>query len=302
MTNNKTLIIVYGPTGIGKTALGIELAKHFKSEIINADSRQVYKEMTIGTAVPSKEELQAIKHHLIQTKSIRQRFNASTFEEEVIRILNDLFSEYNIVFMVGGSGLYIDAVCNGIDELPTITNEIRAKFDAIYETEGIEKIQQLVEQTDPEYYKVVDKNNHKRLLKALEVFDMTGQKYSGMLTHSKKKRPFNVLKIGLNADREILYNRINERVLKMVEAGLVEEARNLVPYRDLTPLKTVGYKELFQAFDGEITEQEAIIQIQNHSRAYARRQITWMRRDKDYHWFDSSELKGIIEKIESFTN
>ena len=293
------MVVLAGPTGIGKTAIGIELAKEFKSEIVSSDSRQVYQEMTIGTAVPSKEELESAKHYFIHTHSIHQRFNASTYEQEVMVKLEELFQTLDIVFLVGGSGMYIDALCYGIDDLPTITPEVRQKYEFIFQKEGIEKIRQLTQEIDPEYYKVVDVNNHKRMLKALEVYEMTGKTYSSQLKREKKKRSFQTVKLALDMPREELYERINQRVIAMKQMGLVEEARSLHKYKGLVPLKTVGYKELFEYFEGDISEDEAIVQIQNHSRAYARRQLTWFRRDNSYKWFlptEISEMKNYIRE------
>lgn len=295
------LIIIGGPTGIGKTATAVTLAQYFNTEIISADSRQFFKELTIGTAVPSAEELSAAKHHFIHNLSIDDGYNASDYEEDTIHLLNTLFKEHKIVILVGGSGLYIDAVCNGIDHLPTISSEVRKKYQDIFEQEGIEKIRALVEKTDPEYYKKVDRNNHKRMLKALEVFDMTGEAYTSFLKHQKKERKFNTLKIILDMDRTVLYDRINTRVDKMVDAGLIDEAKSVWPKKHLTPLKTVGYKELFEYFEGNITQEEAITQIKNHSRAYARRQLTWFRRYDDAHWFRPDQIEKIVHLIEDYT-
>ncbi len=295
--NKPLLVIVGGPTGIGKTTTAIELARQLNTEIISADSRQVFKELSIGTAVPTKEELQAVKHYFIQNKSIDERFNASMYEFEVLDLLEHLFKKHKVIVLVGGSGLYIDALCNGIDDLPTIPADVRLKIFSIYENEGLKKIQQLVKKIDPEYYNTVDKNNYKRLLKAIEVYEVTNKPYSRFLKNKQKERSFNTLKIILDINREELYNRINLRVDKMIEAGLIEEAHSVFDKRDKTPLKTVGYRELFEYFDGAISLEEAITQIKNHSRTYARKQLTWFRRYKDAHWFNPEQINDMMKLI-----
>jgi tRNA dimethylallyltransferase len=291
------LVIIGGPTGIGKTATAIKLAKYFNTEIISADSRQFYKELSIGTAVPTREELMQVKHHFIHNLSVKEDYNASQFEFDALRKLDELFAKHRIVIMVGGSGLYIDALCNGIDDLPTIRKEVRDKFEVLFQKEGIEEIRKRVKAIDPDYYKMVDIHNHKRMLKALEVYDMTGKPYSSLLKRTKKERPFDVLKIILDMNRETLYERINIRVDKMIESGLIEESRTMLPYRTKTPLKTVGYKELFEYFDGNMELHEAITKIKNHSRAYARRQLTWFRRYPDAKWFHPDNIKKMIHSI-----
>ena len=296
------LVIIGGPTGIGKTSTGIKLAKHFNSEILSADSRQFYKELSIGTAVPSEEELNEVKHHFIHNLSVDNYYNASQYELDALALLNKLFKRHSIIFMVGGSGLYIDAVCRGIDYLPTISKEVRDMHDELFLTKGIEEIRKLLQEIDPEYYQTVDKNNHKRMLKALEVHKMTGLPYSSFLKNQKKERDFDVLMFLLDTEIEELYNRINLRVDKMIELGLIEEAQSMHSKRALTPLKTVGYKELFEYFDGTITKEDAIIKIKNHTRAYARRQLTWFRRYKDSHWFNPLETDKMIEVIKEKLN
>lgn len=298
----KHLIILCGPTGIGKTKVAIEVAKNLGCEIISADSRQVFKEMQIGTAVPSPTELHTIQHHFIQSHSIHKYYNASMYEEEVIAFLTSYFEHHNTALLVGGSGLYIDAVCKGIDELPTILPDIREKWKKSYDEKGLEYIQGKVKEIDPGYYNAVDKKNPKRLIKAIEVHEMTGKPYSSFLTKEKKVRSFSTCKIGLNTDREILYERINRRVDVMMKKGLLKEAQKLHPFKQLTPLKTVGYQELFAHLEGQITLEEAVEQIKNHSRAYARRQLTWFRRDKEIEWFDPEEINQIISFIQSKIN
>jgi tRNA dimethylallyltransferase len=291
------LVVIGGPTGIGKTATAINLARAFNTEIISADSRQVFNEMNIGTAVPSREELMKVKHYLIQTQSVMEKYNASIFESEVLQLLDELFKVHEVVIMVGGSGLYIDAVCKGIDDLPSVPAEIRQKFALLYEQEGIGKLREILKEIDPEYYTAVDLNNYKRITKALEVFEITKKPYSSFLKNSAKNRQFSILKLLLDCDRTELYNRINNRVDKMIDAGLEAEARKLLKFRNLTPLHTVGYKEFFEYFDGKISFEEAVTQIKNHSRAYARRQLTWFRRYRDAYWFNPNEISKMQELI-----
>ena len=298
----KYLVVICGPTGIGKTAVSVEVAKYFKTIIISADSRQIYKELSIGTALPSTEDLQAIKHLFVQTRSIHDYYNASMFEFDVIEALADNFNFHDIIIMTGGSGLYIDAVCKGIDDLPAIDPEARKKWTDKYNEGGLEFLQKMVKEIDPEYFKTMDSNNPKRLLKTIEVYEASGKPYSAFLTHEKKQRPFAVLKIGLNTLREELYIQINNRVDGMMEKGLLEEAEELYPYRHLTQLNTVGYKELFEHFDGKLSLDEAVEQIKNHSRAYARRQITWFNKDKSVQWFKPDETGHIIDHIRKITD
>jgi len=293
----KFLIVICGPTGIGKTQLAIEIAKYLNCEIISADSRQVFREMSIGTAVPSKSELRSVPHHFMQSHSIHDNFNASMFEQEVLGFLECYFAENDVCLMVGGSGLYINAVCEGIDELPSTDKNIRKKWQNIFEEKGLGFLQNHLQKIDPSYFKNVDKENPKRLLKAIEVFEMTGKPYSSFLEKEKKPRPFQILKIGLNTDRSRLYDKINQRVDQMMNNGLLDEATSLHPYKNLTPLNTVGYKELFNSFEGKLSIDEAQEQIKNHSRAYARRQLSWFRRDKNITWFDPEDIEAIKEFI-----
>ncbi|MBN1952148.1 MAG: tRNA (adenosine(37)-N6)-dimethylallyltransferase MiaA [Bacteroidales bacterium] len=296
-TKENFLISVCGPTGIGKTRLAITLARTLGCEILSADSRQIFREMTIGTAVPSEEELSQVKHHFIRSHSVADYYNASLFEQEVITFLNDYFKQHQQIVMVGGSGMYLNAVYTGIDDLPTIKTEIRKKWHDLYTEKGIEYLQQLTAQLDPVYYEKVDRLNPKRLQKALEVYEQTGKPYSSFLTNSKKLRSFKILKIGLNTDRNKLYDQINKRVDQMMQAGLLEEARSLLPFRDMSALKTVGYREIFEYLDGTISLDEAIQKIKDHSRAYARRQITWFRRDPEIHWFEPNREQTILEFV-----
>ena len=298
----KTLIVVIGPTGIGKSAISLKLAQHYNTEIISADSRQIYKELSIGTAVPPDEDLQAVKHHLVQTISISDYYNASMFEMDVLQKLEQLFPLKNPLIMTGGSMLYVDAVCKGIDDLPTVDQEIRNQLIEEFEKDGIEAIRLQLKQLDPDYYEKVDLKNPKRILHALEICLMTGNPYSSLRSETTKKRPFRIIKIGLNMEREKLYNRINERVFQMVEQGLFEEVRSVYHLKYLNSLNTVGYREIFAHFDGRSTRDEAIEQIQNNSRKYARKQLTWFRRDPEINWFEPDQYDEIVAFLNSSFN
>ena len=294
---NKFLIIILGPTASGKTNASIKIAKSFQTEIISADSRQFYKELKIGTAAPDHSQMSGIIHHFIQTISVHEYFNVSMYEQEVLKILNELFLKKDFVVMVGGSGMYIDVVCHGIDDLPTIDPKIREKLQKKFETEGIEELRSELEKRDPVYYKKADLNNPKRILKALEICVMTGTPYSSFLTQSRKQRPFKILKIGLKPDREELYNNINHRVDEMITRGLIEEARSLSCIRHLNALNTVGYKEMFDYLDGKITLEEAVSLIKRNTRRFARRQLTWFNRDETITWFTPGDIGAIIDFI-----
>ena len=291
------LIIITGPTGIGKTKLAIEVAKQFSSDIISADSRQIYKEMQIGTAVPSKAELSEVKHHFIQNISIHDYYNVSKYETEVIELISKLHKKNNIVVLTGGTGLYINAVCKGIDIMPDPNPKIRKGLNDRFNIEGIHVLQEELKIYDPEYYKIVDLNNQARLIRALEICYQTGKPYSSFKKSSDKKRNFKTIKIALDTDRTILYNRINKRVELMIEDGLVEEVKELLPHKDLTALKTVGYQELFSALEGEYSIEKGIELIQNSTRRYARKQISWIRREKDYKWFEPNQTLEIIDYL-----
>ncbi len=296
---NKYLVIILGPTGIGKTSMAIKVAQHFKTEIISSDSRQIYKETSIGTAVPSEDELKQVVHHQIATRSVKDYYNASMFEQEVLLITADLFKKHNAIIMVGGSGLYIDAVCKGIDELPDVDIELRNDLTKELKEKGIESIRAKLKKIDPVYYEQVDLKNPKRILKALEISIMTGKPYSSQLTSPKRERPFMILKIGLNMDRELLYSRINKRVDIMVSEGLEQEARDLYPLKDYNALNTVGYKEFFDYFENKHSKETAIELIKRNTRRYARRQLTWFRRDKEIIWFEPDETQAIISQLEN---
>ncbi len=295
----KKLIILQGPTGIGKTDISIQIAKILNTEIISADSRQIYKELKIGTAPPSEEQLNTIKHYFIANKSIFDYYNASMYELEVIDLLNILFQKYDNLLLVGGSGMYIDALCYGIDDLPNIDQEIRKNLSEIYENQGIETLRIMLKKLDPQYYDKVDLKNPKRILKGLEITMMTGKPYTSFLTNAKKKRDFQIIKIGLNTDREKLHNTINLRVDKMVENGLIEEATVFYPNRNLNALNTVGYKEIFEAIDNKYDMTTAIELIKRNTRRYARRQLTWFNKDKNVQWFEPQQLNQILDFIAS---
>ena len=300
MHSKPLLICIVGPTAIGKTALAIKIAIHFSTEIISADSRQFYKEMNIGTAVPSSNELKAVKHHFIQNKSIFEDYNVGSFEKDAIQLLNGLFKKNTVTVMVGGSGLYVDAVVKGLDEFPKVSQEIRIALNNDYEKHGIEFLQEELKQKDPTYYKKVDLQNHHRVIRALEVCRSQNLPYSSFLKSENKTREFETIFIGLNADRTLVYERINQRVDLMINEGLLEEAKKLYPHKSLNALQTVGYRELFQYFDGNTTKEEAIEEIKKNTRRFAKRQGTWFRKNEDINWFDySTDASEIIQFIEN---
>ena len=280
----KKLIILLGPTGVGKTELSLQMAEELKTEIISCDSRQMYREMKIGTAAPTEKELKRVPHHFIGHLSIHDYYSCGRFEIDALAKCNELFQKHDTVIMTGGSMLYIDAVCKGIDDIPNIDEELRQSLLERYQNEGIENIRQELKILDPDYFKIVDLQIHKRIIHALEVCIQSGKTYSSFRSETKKERPFIIEKIGLNRPREILYNRINERVDIMMENGLLEEARNLYPFKGLNALNTVGYKELFNYFDGTWTLDFAIQMIKQNSRRYAKKQLTWFNRDPEIAW------------------
>lgn len=296
---NKFLIVLPGPTGVGKSEIAVEIASHFGIEIISADSRQFYREMTIGTAVPEPELLERIKHHFIQFISVTEYYSSSLYERAVLELLPSLFSKNGAAILAGGSGLYIDAVCRGIDDIPDIDPEVRQKYNNKYKAEGIESIRADLRLTDPEYYARVDLKNHQRIIRALEIFESTGRKYSEFLTSSSAARNFRIIKTGLARDRKELYERINSRVDRMIGKGLEKEARDLLSLRGLNPLKSVGYSEMFDFLEGKISMDEAIDLIKRNSRRYAKRQITWWNRDPEITWFHPGNIREIIAHIES---
>lgn len=290
----KKLIVIVGPTAVGKTAVGIAVAKHLNTEIISADSRQFYREMSIGTAKPTREELSQAKHHFIDSHSIAEEYSAGDFERDALALLERLFETKDTVVMVGGSGLFVRAVCEGLDDLPKAPSEVREKLNSMFETHGIEPLQQRLKEVDLEYYQTADVDNPQRVIRALEVFESTGKPFSSFHVKAVAERPFDVVTIGLNADRSWLYERINRRVDAMLEAGLVEEVKSLMAYRHKPALLTVGYAEIFAYLDGEITLQEAIDKIKQNSRRYAKRQITWFKKYGNTEWFEPDDLQGIL--------
>jgi tRNA dimethylallyltransferase len=292
------LIVVLGPTGVGKSDLSLEIASHFNSEIISADSRQFYREMKIGTAVPSESQMNRIRHHFIGFLSVSEYYSASLFERSVLELLPSLFKQNSIVILTGGSGMYIDAVCRGIDDIPDIDPNIREKYNLKFKTEGLESLRAALKLTDQDYYSRVDLRNHKRIIRALEVFESTGHRYSEFLTDRKAERDFSIVKIGLKRDREDLYRRINSRVDEMVSNGLENEARELFTLKELNPLKSVGYREFFEFFERKITREKTIELIKRNSRRYAKRQMTWWSRDKEIVWLSPDKVGDIISYIE----
>ncbi|MCD8265182.1 MAG: tRNA (adenosine(37)-N6)-dimethylallyltransferase MiaA [Tannerellaceae bacterium] len=292
-----TLIVLLGPTGVGKTELSLRIAEHFHSPIISSDSRQLYKDLKIGTAAPTSEQLARVKHYLVGTLELTDYYSASNFEEEVLTLAGQLFPSHPTLVMTGGSMMYIDAVCKGIDEIPTIRQDIRDALYKQYEQEGLDNILEELRIADPEHYKEVDRKNYKRVIHAVEICRQTGKPFSFFRTNKAKKRPFKIIKIGLTRDREELYNRINLRVDQMIANGLIEEARQVYPYRQLNSLNTVGYKELFQYFDNEWELDFAIEKIKRNSRVYARKQMTWFKRDQEISWFHPEEEKNILDYI-----
>ena len=295
-----TLIILLGPTGVGKTELSISIANYLKTEIISCDSRQLFKEMLIGTAVPEDDLLNEIPHHFIRSHSILDHYNAARFEKEVLELLENLFAIHPVVLMTGGSMLYIDAVCKGIDELPDIDPELRATLAERMKAFGIQHMRAELKMLDPDYYHEVDLQNPVRILHALEICYATGKTFSSQRTKTVKERNFRILKIGLNRDRKELYDRINQRVEKMMQSGLEKEARDLYSNRHLNTLNTVGYRELFDYFDGSCTREEAVEKIKANSRKYARKQLTWFRKDPEIHWFHPDQEDEIIKLITNY--
>lgn len=295
----KTLIVLIGPTGVGKTELSLRLAEHYHTCIVSADSRQLYADLKIGTAAPTTEQLQRVKHHLVGTLQLTDYYSAAQYETEVLKLLDMLFTEQDIVVLTGGSMMYVDAVCKGIDDIPTVDAETRQLMLQKYETEGLERLCAELKLLDPEYYKIVDLKNPKRVVHALEICYMTGKTYTSFRTQQKKERPFHIIKIGLTRDREELYDRINRRVDMMIEDGLIEEAKQVYPYRTLNSLNTVGYKEIFKYLDEEWTLPFAIEKIKQNSRIYSRKQMTWFKRDEEIRWFHPEQETEILTYLHS---
>lgn len=294
--SSPTLIVLVGPTGIGKTELSLQLAEKYHTSIVSADSRQLYADLKIGTAAPTAEEMRRVPHYLVGTLKLTDYYSAARYEEEAMAILEKLFQTNDTVILTGGSMMYVDAICKGIDDIPTIDAETREMMIQRYEAEGLDKLCAELKLLDPDYYRIVDLKNPKRVIHALEICYMTGKTYSSFRTQKKKERPFRIVKIGLTRDRAELYDRINRRVDKMMEQGLLEEARKVYPYRALNSLNTVGYKELFNYLDGTWELPFAIEKIKQNSRIYSRKQMTWFKRDEEIKWFHPEE-KGMIDEL-----
>ena len=293
-----TLVVLLGPTGVGKTEVALQLAEHLQSPIINADSRQVFAEIPIGTAAPTKEQQERVKHYFVGTLHLTDYYSAAKYEEDVLQLLNQLFNQQQMALLSGGSMMYIDAVCQGIDDIPTVDEATRRLMKRKLETEGLDALVEELKVLDPEHYKIVDLNNPRRVVHALEICYMTGNTYSSYRTNTKKIRPFNIVKIGLNRPREEMYERINNRVLKMMNQGLIEEAKAVYPQKGLNALNTVGYKELFAYFDGDISLDDAILKIQSNTRQYMRKQVTWFKHDNEIKWFSPTNIEEIINYID----
>lgn len=295
-----TLIVIVGPTGVGKSELCIEIAQHLNVPIINADSRQIFSELPIGTAAPTPLQQQLVHHYFVGNHRLEDYYSASLYEEDVMNLLSSLFTPTNhVALMSGGSMMYIDAVCKGIDDIPTINDDVRELMKRRLQDEGLEALVAELKTLDPEHWAIVDHNNPRRVVHALEICHQTGKTYSSFRTNSVKQRPFNILKIGLNRDREEMYDRINKRVLQMMDEGLEEEARNVFAKRHYNSLNTVGYKEMFAYFDGDIDRNEAIRQIQSNTRRYMRKQLTWFKKDNDIKWFSPNNIEEIIKYIDN---
>ena len=292
---NKTLIVITGPTGVGKTEATLRIAEHFNIPVINADSRQIFSEIPIGTAAPTAEQQQRVHHYFVGNHHLEDYYSASLYEQDVLNIIN--IQHAPISLLSGGSMMYIDAVCNGIDDIPTILPEIREQMMQRLETEGLEQMCKLLRELDPEHWEIVDRNNPRRVIHALEICIQTGKTYTSFRTNTIKERPFNIIKIGLNRDRDELYSRINQRVLNMIEEGMIEEAQKVYPKRSLNSLNTVGYKELFEYLDGLTTLDEAIFKIQSNTRKYARKQLTWYKKDVAFQWFNPDNVEEILNYI-----
>ena len=296
----KTLIVITGPTAVGKTALCLEIAKHFDIPIINADSRQIYKELRIGTASPTSEQMQQVPHFFVGSLSLNDYYSASLFEQQVLECLEQQFQTNDYALLSGGSMMYIDAVCDGIDDIPTIDDETRELMKQRLAEEGLEALVEELKRLDPEYYEIVDRQNPRRVVHALEICTMTGKTYTSFRKREKRQRPFRIIKIGLNRPREELYQRINQRVDEMMQQGLLEEAKSLYPMRQMNALNTVGYKELFDYLEGRWPLEEAVERIKGNTRRYARKQLTWYKKDPQIRWFHPQETEQIISYITNY--
>lgn len=295
--STNTLVVITGPTGVGKSDTAVWLARELNAEIISADSRQLYRDIPIGTAAPTAEQMAEVKHHFVGTLSLEEYYSAAQFEDDVMQLLPQLFARSPYVVMCGGSMMYVDAVCKGIDNIPTISDEIRREVVERFERDGAEAMREELRRLDPVYYNQVDLKNHKRVIHAVEICLQAGRPYSELRTNSVKQRPFRIVKIGLNLPREQLFDRINRRVEKMIEAGLVDEAQRFYPQRHLNSLNTVGYKELFAWMDGTMDYDTAVARIQKNTRVYAKKQLTWYAKDTDMHWFAPSDHQEILKLV-----
>lgn len=294
----KRLVVIVGPTGSGKTDLSIRLARHYRAPILSTDSRQVYRGMPIGTAQPSKEQLEAVEHHFIASHDINDRLNCGAYEVQALDCLEKLFTQHDIVVAVGGSGLYVQALCEGLDDLPQADEQLRRELEQQLADMGIEALVDRLRELDPDYCEAVDRSNPARVIRALEVCLQTGRPYSALRTGARRERPFRIIKIGVDLPRKILYDRINRRVDAMIADGLEQEARHLYPFRALNALQTVGYREFFEYFDGRIPYEQAVELIKRNSRRYAKRQLTWFRRDTQIRWFDPADAEAMINYID----
>lgn len=298
--SSKTLLVLLGPTGVGKTELSLQVAEHLKCPIINADSRQIYKDITIGTAAPTANELARVRHFFVHTLALDEYYSAAEYEKDVLTLLEALFQQHDMVVLSGGSMMYIDAVTKGIDDIPTVDEETRMMLRERFEKEGLEPLLEELKLLDPQYYEMVDKRNHKRVVHALEICYMTGKTYTSFRTYTMKNRPFNIVKIGLRRNREQLFARINARVDEMMRQGLMEEVQRVYPLRHLNSLNTVGYKELFKVLDGEWELPMAVERIKKNTRVYAKKQMTWYKHDPDIHWLDADQmsLTDMLKEVE----
>ena len=294
---DKTLIVITGPTAVGKTAISLDIAKHFGIPVINADSRQIFKELKIGTARPTEAEMQEVKHYFVGTLGIGDYYSASLYEQQVLELLDKEFQSHDYALLSGGSMMYIDAVCDGIDDIPTIDDQTREMMKRRLKEEGLEALVEELKRLDPEYYEIVDRQNPRRVVHALEICVMTGKTYTSFRRKETSQRPFKMIKIGLNREREELYNRINARVDQMMKDGLLEEARSMYPMRVMNALNTVGYKELFDYFDGRWPLEEAVERIKGNTRRYARKQLTWFKKDEHIRWFHPEDKQAIMNYI-----
>lgn len=297
MSKQGTLVAIIGPTAVGKTDLSVWLARQLSASIISADSRQMYREMLIGTAAPSKEEMQGVEHHFVQNLSLEDYYSAARFQDEALALTTRLLKDDSYVILSGGSMMYVDALLKGIDDIPTVEEDVRKDMIDLYKEVGLEGIQERLKLLDPEYYGIVDLRNHKRIIHALEICYQTGKTFTSFRRNKQVERPFNIIKVGLRREREELFERISQRTELMIRNGLLEEARKLYPRRELNSLNTVGYKELFRYFDGEISLEQAILDIKRNTRVYAKKQMTWYKKDESIRWFHPSQKEAILDYV-----